>query len=74
MARWRPERMEVTSVGCTVAFTVARPPAMDDLLQGFTVTCLNLPGMWRTISKRPTPVKIIPDSHVPSGYGELNSG
>jgi hypothetical protein len=31
MVRWRPERGEVTGVGDTVAFTVARPPAMDGL-------------------------------------------
>jgi hypothetical protein len=28
---------------------------------------------WRTIGKRLTPVKIIPASRSPCGYGELNS-
>jgi hypothetical protein len=31
MARWQPDRGEVTGVGDTVAFTVAMPPVMDGL-------------------------------------------
>jgi hypothetical protein len=29
MACWRPERRKVTGAGDTVAFTMARPPAMN---------------------------------------------
>jgi hypothetical protein len=73
--RWRARgrRGQVTSASAIVAFTVARPPAMDGLATRVHRDVLNLPGMWRTIGKRPTPVKIIPGGHRPSGYGELNS-
>jgi hypothetical protein len=73
--RWRVggRRGEVTSASAIVAFTVARPPAMDGLATRVHCDVLNLPGTWRTIGKRPTPVKIIPAGRRPSGYGELNS-
>jgi hypothetical protein len=70
---WRPERGEVTCAGDTVAFTVSRSPAMDGLAKAIHCDVLNHPGMWRTSSNRPTPVKIIPAGRRPSGYGELNS-
>jgi hypothetical protein len=73
MARWRPERGEVTCIGDTVAFTVARPLAMDGLATRVHCNVLNLPGTWRTTGKWPTSAKIIPVGHRPSGYGEFNS-
>jgi hypothetical protein len=60
-------------VGDTVAFTVARPPAIDRLAKVLHCNVLNLPGTWRMSSNRPMPVKFIPASRRPSGYGELNS-
>ena len=56
-----------------MAFTVAKPPAMDGLAIRVHCDVLNLAGTWRTISKQPTPAKIILAGRRPSGYGEFNS-
>jgi hypothetical protein len=72
MARWRPERGEVTGASAIMAFTVAKPPATDELATRIHCDVLNLPGMWRTIGMRPTPTKIISADRRPSGYGEFN--
>jgi hypothetical protein len=71
--RWWPERGEVTSVSVIVAFTVAKPPAMDGLTTTVHYDVLKLLGTWRTGGKRPTPARIITADHRASGYGEPSS-
>jgi hypothetical protein len=54
-----------------VAFTVARPPAMNE--HGKEIHCdvvLRL-GTWRAVGKRPTPARTILADRRPSGYAEL---
>jgi hypothetical protein len=68
MARWRPERGEVTSACDNVAFIVARPPVMNG--HGKAIHCdvvLHL-GTWHTGNKRPTPGRLISTGRRASGY------
>jgi hypothetical protein len=54
-----------------VAFTVARPPAMNGHAKAIhcdVVLCL---GTWRAVCKRPTPARTISAESSPSGYDEL---
>jgi hypothetical protein len=54
-----------------MAFTVASPLAMDGLATQVHCDVLSFQDAWRTIVKRLTPVRIIPASRSPSGFGEL---
>jgi hypothetical protein len=72
-ARWRPKRGEVTGASVIVAFTVAKPPAMDGLTATVRCDLLKLLGTWRTGDKRPTLARIITAGHRASGYGEPSS-
>jgi hypothetical protein len=72
-ARWRPERGEVTGASAIVAFTVAKPPAMDGLFTTVHCNVVKLLGMWGPGGKRPTPARIITAGHRASGYGEPSS-
>jgi hypothetical protein len=72
-AHWRPKRGEITSASVIVAFTVAKPPAMDRLTTMVHCDALKLLGTWRTGGKRPTPAGIITAGHRASGYGEPSS-
>jgi hypothetical protein len=56
-----------------VAFTVARPPAMDGLASMVYCNVLKPLGTWRTVSKQPTSARIISVGRRPSGYGERTS-
>ena len=56
-----------------VAFTVAKPPAMDGLPTTVHCNMVKLLGTWRTDGKRPTPARSISACRRPSGYGELSS-
>jgi hypothetical protein len=56
-----------------VAFTVARPPAMDGPTSTVYCDMLQLLGTWRTVDKRPTPARAISAGHRSSGYGEPTS-
>jgi hypothetical protein len=55
-----------------VAFTVASSRAMDRLATQVHCDVLSFQDTWRMIVKRLTPVRIIPASHSPSGYGGHN--
>jgi hypothetical protein len=55
-----------------VAFTVAKPLAMDGLTTMVHCDVLKLLGTWRTGGKRPTPARIITTDRRPSGSGELS--
>jgi hypothetical protein len=70
---WQPERGEGTGASVIVAFTVARPPAMDGLTAMVHCDVLNLLGTWRMVGKRPTPARAISAGHRSSGYGEPTS-
>jgi hypothetical protein len=70
---WRPERGKVTGVSAIVAFTVARPPAMDGLTAMVHCDVLKLLGTWHTVGKRPTPARVISAGRRPSEYGEPTS-
>jgi hypothetical protein len=65
---WLPERGKVTGVSAIVAFTVARPPAMDELTAMVHCDVLKLLGTWRTVGKRPTPTRVISAGRRPSDY------
>ena len=56
-----------------VAFTVARPPAMDGLASTVYCDMLQLLGTWRTVGKRLTPARAISAGRRSSGYGEPTS-
>jgi hypothetical protein len=71
--RWRPERRGNVLARVIVAFTVAKPPAMDGLATMVHCDVLKLLGTWRTVGKRPTPTRIISAGRRPSGYGEPTS-
>jgi hypothetical protein len=70
---WRLERGEVIGESVIVAFTVARPPAMDRLTAMVHCDMLKLLGTWRKVGKRPTPARAILAGRRPSGYGEPTS-
>jgi hypothetical protein len=55
-----------------VAFTVASSRAMDRLATQVHCDVLSFQDAWRMIVKRLTPVRIIPASRSPSGYGGHN--
>jgi hypothetical protein len=69
MARWRPEKEEVTGASKFVAFTMASSRVMDRLATPVHCDVLSFQDAWRMIVKRLTPVRIIPASRSPSGYG-----
>ena len=56
-----------------MAFTVASSQAMDRLATPIHCYVLDFQDAWRTIVKRLTPVRMIPASRGPSGYGGHNS-
>jgi hypothetical protein len=56
-----------------VAFTMARPPAMDGPASMVYCDVLQLLGTWRTVDKRPTPARAIAAGRRSSGYSELTS-
>jgi hypothetical protein len=56
-----------------VAFTMAKPPAMDGLPTTVHYNIVKLLGTWCTGSKRPTPSRIFTAGHRASGYGEPSS-
>jgi hypothetical protein len=70
---WRPERGEVTGASTTVAFTMAKPPAMDGLPTTLHCNVVKLLGTWRMGGRRPMPARIITTGHRASGYGEPSS-
>jgi hypothetical protein len=72
-ARWQPEGGKVTGASVIVAFTVAKPPAMDGLPTTVHCNVVKVLGMWRTGGMRPTPARIITAGHRTSGYGEPSS-
>jgi hypothetical protein len=67
------ERGEVIGASVIVAFTVARPPAMEGLTAMVHCDMLKLLGTWRTVGKQPTPARAISAGRRPSGYGEPTS-
>jgi hypothetical protein len=79
--RWRPilrscaggRREGNVLARVIVAFTVARPPAMDGITTMVHCDVLKLLGTWRTGGKRLTPARIISPGRRPSGYGEPSS-
>jgi hypothetical protein len=56
-----------------VAFTVAKPLAMDGLTTIVHCDVLKLLGTWRTGGKRPTPARINTTGRRASGYSEPSS-
>jgi hypothetical protein len=70
---WRPKRGGESPAQVIVAFTVAKPPAMDKLTVMVDCDVLKLLGTWCMVGKRPTPVRIILAGRRPSGYGEPTS-
>jgi hypothetical protein len=56
-----------------VAFTVARPPAMDGLTAMVHYDVLKLLGTWRKNGRQPTLARIISAGRRPSGYNEPTS-
>jgi hypothetical protein len=56
-----------------VAFTVAKPPAMDKLTTMVHCNMLKLLGTWRMGGKRPTQARINTVGRRASGYGEPSS-
>jgi hypothetical protein len=54
MARWLPERGEVTSARDVWLFTVARLPAMNQLPKAAYYDVVKLQGTWPTHGRRPT--------------------
>jgi hypothetical protein len=56
-----------------VAFTVARPPAMDELTVLVHCDVLKLLGTWHWDGKRPTLVRVILAGRRQSGYGGQSS-
>jgi hypothetical protein len=79
--RWRPIWKGSLAIGemgsalarVIVAFTVAKPPAMDGLPTMVHCNMVKLLGTWRTGGKQPTPARIITAGHRASGYGEPSS-
>ena len=72
IARWRPEKEEVTSTSKFVAFTGASSRAMDRLATQVHCNVLSFQDAWRMIVKRLTAVRITPASRSSSGYGGHN--
>ena len=54
-----------------VAFTMAKPPAMDELATMVHYDVLKLLGTWRMVGKRPAPARTNSADRNPSGCGEL---
>jgi hypothetical protein len=67
---WRPKRGGESPAQVIVAFTLAKPPAMDGLTAMVHYDVLKLLGTWRMDGKRPTPARIISVGRRPSGYGD----
>jgi hypothetical protein len=70
---WRLKRGGESLAQVIVAFTVAKPSAMDGLTAMVHYDVLKLLGTWRMVGKRPTPMRIISAGRRPSGYGEPTS-
>jgi hypothetical protein len=70
---WWPKRGGESPGQVIVAFTVAKPPAIDGLTAMVHCDVLKLLGTWRTVGKRPTPARIISIGRRTSGYGEPTS-
>jgi hypothetical protein len=66
---WRPKRRGESPAQVIVAFTVAKPPAMDGRTSTVYCDVLKHLGPWRTVGKRPAPARVISTGRRTSGYG-----
>jgi hypothetical protein len=66
---WRSKREGESPAQVIMAFTVAKPPAMDRRTSTVYCDVLKPLGMWRTVNKRPASARVISVGRRTSGYG-----